>query len=567
LKRAVLLYLLVVNIIFYPFHVLGDTISFEKDSFVSLIHLADYSGAKEYILGFEENITNSDPSDQILWYINLASIESTLEEYDNSFEHFLKAIKVSEEIGSLKLKGEAEANLLELYRKLRMYEEAFPIIRESISKIDMLNVRIQCYYLTRAAAIYNESHYKHFDDKFLDTAELYSKQALKIAIQADLTDYQASCYNELGNIYEKTNRLDLARKTYDQSIGLWVPTDTLNYANSIKNKGSYFLRVRAPDSAIVYFNRVLRLLTLHKSSRMKSDTYWGLKTAYFYLGDSVNYYKNSFWEAHHNTLYTENLLQNKIHELNTEYESEKKDILLSNNKLDMRAERLRNQVNLIFSFLLLVIVVTLSITYSNIRKKNLKLKKLVTENDFLIGESNHRIKNNLQLIISLIGREIYKSKEQNSDLVEISEKINSIASLHQHLYLNDSKESINVKSYVQSIIENFNQLNYYDSIDLEINLDDFEMKIDKEVYLGLLITELFTNSIKHAFPEGIKKSKLITLDIKHKSNSIELLYRDNGIGLEPGSEPSLIQLIVMQLQANIKDSEQSGFVLNLEIEL
>ena len=184
------------------------------------------------------------------------------------------------------------------------------------------------------------------------------------------------------------------------------------------------------------------------------------------------------------------------------------------------------------------------------------MRKLNDENQFLIGETNHRVKNNLQLIISLIGREMYKYKGEVTSLESISDKINAIASLHQQLYLNESISAISVKAYVYNIYENLKDSMALSDFNLEMDIEDTELPAEKATYLGLLITELITNTAKHAY--DLSDEKLIGLKIFKKENKLVLNYFDNGKGIAEGIKLKLIDLLVKQLEGEITPFQHEG---------
>ncbi|MFT6167302.1 MAG: two-component sensor histidine kinase [Vicingaceae bacterium] len=144
----------------------------------------------------------------------------------------------------------------------------------------------------------------------------------------------------------------------------------------------------------------------------------------------------------------------------------------------------------------------------------------------------------------------------------MSEKINSIASLHQQLYLDKSKEEIELKSYILEIFKNFESHFTNQKVNLHANAEPSSLNIDKAVYLGLLITELITNSLKHAF-EAVE-NKEIAINIYAEESTILVEYSDNGKGLKSGQAPSLVVLLMKQLRASILATDQLGYSLKFK---
>src|SRR5690606_8004909 len=163
------------------------------------------------------------------------------------------------------------------------------------------------------------------------------------------------------------------------------------------------------------------------------------------------------------------------------------------------------------------------------REKNKSLTKLLHNNNFLLSELNHRTKNNLQLIVSLAARESKKdANDEITSLANLTSKIESIATLHQQLYLNEQLDSIQLKNYIEEILVNLSEFLNQNKIEVIKEIDSVEIGANESLYMGLLINELVVNSIKHAFP--IQEKKQIELSIKNKNKYLEIRYQDNEIG-------------------------------------
>lgn len=203
-----------------------------------------------------------------------------------------------------------------------------------------------------------------------------------------------------------------------------------------------------------------------------------------------------------------------------------------------------------------------------IRNKNKTLKKLSNENLFLLGEANHRIKNNLQLISSLLAKEINKSNgyEINA-LTNMATKIGAIASLHQQLYVHKEKESISLDKYLNDVHQNLQPILHTHQIESQVALAPVTCSINTAVYIGLLMNELFMNSAKHAFDVHCTEKK-IALSLQVTNNTIALHYTDNGRGIPKDKKPKLVYLLCRQLKADY-DLQQTpnncNFYINIPL--
>ena len=129
--------------------------------------------------------------------------------------------------------------------------------------------------------------------------------------------------------------------------------------------------------------------------------------------------------------------------------------------------------------------------------------------------------------------------------------------------INESKKSISVKDYLKSIENNFKSGLIQEGVQLTLEVEDFEMPVDKSVYLGLLVTELIINSLKHGFKTT--KAKIIKISTwKATDNVVHFNYQDNGSGLKEGESPSLVNLLLKQLKASITLNNTIGYSLNIK---
>ena len=127
---------------------------------------------------------------------------------------------------------------------------------------------------------------------------------------------------------------------------------------------------------------------------------------------------------------------------------------------------------------------------------NQKLNLYAKENAFLLEEANHRINNNLQIVIFLISNELEKvSNKENYTINKILSKIKSIAILHRYLYKSKDKQKVDITNYLTDIIKNFEDLFRENDIKIESYFNTRIVANDDAMYYGLLLTELFINSI------------------------------------------------------------------------
>jgi two-component sensor histidine kinase len=200
-----------------------------------------------------------------------------------------------------------------------------------------------------------------------------------------------------------------------------------------------------------------------------------------------------------------------------------------------------------------------------------KNKKLSERNELLLREQNHRVKNNLQMISSLLS--LQSQKLQSSDAKAVLEdsqgRISSVALLHRMLYEGEQVGHIEVVSYLKSLTE---EIKYGANrvVEVELNLPErLELKVEKITSLGLIVNELFTNSIKHV---DFEIQLQIGLQLKQTEGQLYITYSDNGVGVSPERWLStssfgnqLIQLQSRQLRGEFEIRSEAGFKYDLRI--
>ncbi len=214
-----------------------------------------------------------------------------------------------------------------------------------------------------------------------------------------------------------------------------------------------------------------------------------------------------------------------------------------------------------------------------------KLKDSVKEKEVLLREIHHRVKNNLQIISSLLN--LQSSYIKNEDILEIfrdsQNRIKSMAVIHEQLYQSEDFTGINVGNYIKSLSQSlFDSYNVSGSlIKLNICVENIKFDIDTAIPLGLLINELLTNSLKHAFPcihdgqvslnelypEYMQDVNcLISLKLESRNGEYILIVDDNGVGIPKDYDYKnsgtlgfqLINSLVIQLDGSINLDRSRG---------
>ncbi len=174
---------------------------------------------------------------------------------------------------------------------------------------------------------------------------------------------------------------------------------------------------------------------------------------------------------------------------------------------------------------------------NKVKKRTAELEKLNNEKDVILKEMHHRVKNNLQIISSLIRLQMEEGEDTFNDVLDKTQsRIETIASIHESLYMHEDLALINVANHWEKLFNDcLNSLvSEPDRFRLKMDIDYLELPVDKMIPLGLLINELITNSILHGF-KG-KESGSIFLSMYRRNDKYVLTYKDDGVGMNEVSD-------------------------------
>ena len=205
-----------------------------------------------------------------------------------------------------------------------------------------------------------------------------------------------------------------------------------------------------------------------------------------------------------------------------------------------------------------------------------QIENSLQEKETLLKEVHHRVKNNLQLISSILNlQSTYLQDETLQQYFKESQsRIFTMASVHEELYESENFQKVDLNTFLNRILPDLVHLYSQDTlITYEIDAEEILVQISLAIPLGLIVNEIVTNSIQHAFPNYEKGRIDISCNIK--DSSVELIIRDNGIGMPDtyySDEPKslgiqLIDTLVKQIRGSYEVRNHQGCVFHLLIPL
>jgi PAS domain S-box-containing protein len=203
------------------------------------------------------------------------------------------------------------------------------------------------------------------------------------------------------------------------------------------------------------------------------------------------------------------------------------------------------------------------------------LEKSLKEKEVLLQEVHHRVKNNLQITVSLLNLQMDRF-EDPAIVAAFSDAISRLqvmALSHQSLYQSRDFSKLDMRKFIAEIVDAVIYLGSPDTLTpVEYHLADCSLTLDKAIPCGLIINELLTNTLKHAFPSGQAWDPKVIIKSAIHGNIVEISVEDNGIGAktfstDPGLGMMLIDSLVHQLKGSIEYHRNGGTRSTLRIPL
>ena len=219
-----------------------------------------------------------------------------------------------------------------------------------------------------------------------------------------------------------------------------------------------------------------------------------------------------------------------------------------------------------------IVIVDTDIT--GIKNLQKQIEASLKEKDVLIKEIHHRVKNNLQIIISLLNLQSGYIKDETTlkAVKDGQNRVRSMALVHEKFYQAEELSEINFNEYLEKLCQYLFQSygDKSDRIELTVTGDQILLDMDTAMPCGLLVNEIVSNAYKYAFPGNIKG--FINLSLSKESGSVTLKLHDNGIGLPPDFNlqsaeslgMQLIQALTNQLDGELVFSKENGTTFEIK---
>lgn len=272
-------------------------------------------------------------------------------------------------------------------------------------------------------------------------------------------------------------------------------------------------------------------------------------------------------------------------ELRDKYEADQKEETIQQQQSRLQHQQTIQRLSLGIAGLLALLLASLFLTYRTNRRRSMLLQSLNQElgqtnvqldqrnvqNEILLKEIHHRVKNNLEIVSSLLALQSAQIKDSEvQDALQSSQnRVQSMGILHQKLYQGENLAAIEMKDYLINLSEGLlDTFNAEDRVKIECVMQELELDVDTAVPIGLIVNELLTNALKYAFVEGQTGAIKVSLE-SVDATTLQLRVADNGIGKEIGKAAQgtgfgtqLIHLLTRQLDGTMTQEVNNGTIIS-----
>lgn len=495
--------------------------------------------------------------------------------YDSSFFYFTQAEKAFEESGHP-------------YQRWMVYYD----IAKGFGAQKKIKVRDE--FLSRAYAItverkirkdhgfllYHLMSYAYHENRFSDYAQYLEEYRQLIS-----TDNQSES-NQLVHPFNFASASDPLEVQLDKRLLLLGEQKRMKHYQSMIS--SYFdiiailQKLNRNEEAILYAKEAIEIGKQLK----RANVDLGLMKIFAELYESTGDYKQSL-AYHRQAKAMEDSLQTleskkSLQELEIKYETEKQEKELAASQFALEKASLQNRGLTIvaclvgvMAFIALYFLYFKSMTNSLLEQKNATIAQSLEEKETLLREIHHRVKNNLQVVSSLLSlqSDSIKDAEARQAFQEGQDRVYSMTLIHQNLYQTDNLTSMDIKEYIEKLADSlFQSYNIrQENIQLSIDAESLLIDVDTLIPIGLILNELLSNALKHAFPAG--EEGQIDVIFKQEAEALLLSVKDDGVGipndkLEDHSSSfgmTLIKSFAKKLGAEFITDTQHGTSLSLRI--
>lgn len=531
-----------------------------------LLRMEELDSAQTILKDVEGLVSEADLP---LLYTQLGYVYERRGQLDRASDYALKALQISGTQNDRKGVALAYSDLSNIFWKQGKFQQALEYGLESLAQFEARGIMDLDYdftlyvvgncYMGLKSYEQAESHFTHA----LTIGERYGFYNNLSDVYISLVDLHSA----LGQ-YQKAEEAGRKALKYAQLLdnNFMVMRSWLSIGKLHNLQGKY-------GSAVESLQRCLEVATGDfGDAYFLSQAYGELGKAYAGNHDYQNAYRaiDRYDELKEQVFTAESDRRTSL--LETEFNLAEKENTIQLQKNQIKRHRTRQTLILLIIGMLILYLILLYKAVMNNRRKNRMLQDQNEEKEFLLKEIHHRIKNNLEIVSSLLALQSARMKDPNSieAIHKSRQRIESMGLIHQKLYQGKSLSTIEMKGYFRELSDHLlSSFDESERVQITCAMEPMELNVDMAVPIGLIVNELLTNSLKYAFPGG--RSGEIRVTLREASGSLFLTVSDNGVGNPVKGSPvgtgfgsHLILLLVRQLDGKMNTNPDKGLTVTFE---
>lgn len=549
---------------------------------------------------------------------NIGLIYNSNGKFDSANSYFIQGLNHKLSYRSIRDQSQSAKRQGRIYKSKSIAEGFTPQL-----KTEMQSAMIEAD-LNKVASVYSKVGGIHLIHSRFDSALLYFQKAsvLYDSLQnrssygLELLDI-AKCYSKLGmegdanRYYELTLPL-LLEEELNPTIGAWhiffgnhllkyqhhreaiiIFEKGLAHASKLGHLASasqfhsfiagVYMQLKSYEKAIESAQQALRIaedISSFKHKRIAIEALYQGHRAFGNLQDAVRY-QGEYYEM---TLQFENAKTERASqefEATFRFQEQVKEISTLTQDNELKDLRLSRQLTIIYYSSILVL---LSIVFYVLLKRRLRRVRLLNqqiadqnsslesknqENELLMKEIHHRVKNNLQIVSNMISLQKRRvlDLDTKSVLEHTQSRIGVIGLIHEHLYKMDDISAVSMQDYIPHLTSKLLE-SFYEGpeVDVKYDIQVDKLDLDTSILVGIITHEIVVNSIKYAFEDN--EAPVLGIEMQKKANKLELNFRDNGPGISKTGDGfgwTIIQSIVENADGQLSHKNEGGLQVSVTL--
>ena len=482
-------------------------------------------------------------------------------EVDKALNYDLAALKLMELLDDKRGICDAMSRVADDLMRMDKLKESKSYIEKAIAICEKYNLESEYYFVYMQAGDLAIN-----SGEFINSLKYYDLAKAEALKAPDDLAQLSDVGNARGNALKKLKRYAEALKEYSSAL---ASARKVNYQNAftacLANLGEVNMIIGNYEEALKYQLETIKLMEAGEEFTNLTENYLHISNTYEKLGNlskALEYQKKALDSRDKAASIESDAAMAKML---TQYETEKKEARIEDQEKQIQQQQLVQWLGLGIVILLIGFIIFGLITFRNSKRKSNLIANKNAENELLLKEIHHRVKNNLEIVSSLLSLQSAQIDDDSikDAMMESQNRVKSIGIVHQKLYQGSNLGAIEMKEYFinlsESILDSFGA---EDRITLEFAMDSLDVDIDTAVPIGLIVNELLTNTIKYAFPNKENGKVSIKLE-KNSTGILRLEVTDNGVGKSgiiqgTGFGGQLISLLTRQLNGTMKESNNNG---------